>query len=440
MAQSIKIVSTADKKLLATIKKIATTINTGGATISTISGNTRQNINFSEKIPAHFTPTSKLIYTLSLAAPGYSITYYRGGNTEPKSPYFDEISISSTQDSSLNEEQKLTVGTIICTDLFVKIPEKIGHNEFSSTATLAAEIHSETLSRLENTATQLLEKIAQKNFDLEEKYEIRAAELNAQYERETAAKKTELSLYEEQLSLREKNLDDSDNTFARRQIRDKMLDDVKIRINDFGVSINTSKQRIPVYLGFILAISTLIIVAIFYTTQYNSLITENLIDNLVLHATTKIIPTATIKTPNTEFAAYAALIKSTLATIGAIGMILYFIKWQDKWAEKHAESEFALQQFYIDVNRANWIVETGLEWHKETNEQLPEKLMDSLSANLFNTKKDHGEKSLHPADELASALLGSASKLQLKAGDNILEFNKPGKIPKQVDSKAEEKD
>jgi hypothetical protein len=39
---------------------------------------------------------------------------------------------------------------------------------------------------------------------------------------------------------------------------------------------------------------------------------------------------------------------------------------------------------------------------------------------------------LHPADELASALMGSASKLSLDINGNKLDIDKPGKIPKEV--------
>ena len=42
----------------------------------------------------------------------------------------------------------------------------------------------------------------------------------------------------------------------------------------------------------------------------------------------------------------------------------------------------------------------------------------------------HG--TVHPADELASALMGSASKLSLDINGNKLDIDKPGRIPKEV--------
>jgi hypothetical protein len=46
---------------------------------------------------------------------------------------------------------------------------------------------------------------------------------------------------------------------------------------------------------------------------------------------------------------------------------------------------------------------------------------------------------LHPADELASALLGSASRLKVKTEAGELEFDKPGKIKKTAAARSTEK-
>jgi hypothetical protein len=111
-----------------------------------------------------------------------------------------------------------------------------------------------------------------------------------------------------------------------------------------------------------------------------------------------------------------------------LGTVLYYVKRQNKWAEYHSASEFQLQQFYIDVNRANWVIESCLEWRKETDSEIPEELLASMTRNLFSSEQGEGEQVIHPADELASALMGSASKLRLKLNGNELEFNKPSKI------------
>ena len=98
------------------------------------------------------------------------------------------------------------------------------------------------------------------------------------------------------------------------------------------------------------------------------------------------------------------------------------------WAEEHSHSEFQMQQFYIDVNRANWVIESCLEWRKETESAIPTALLESITKNLFANESKDLEQVIHPSDELASALLGSASKLKMNVAGNELEFDKPGKI------------
>ena len=62
---------------------------------------------------------------------------------------------------------------------------------------------------------------------------------------------------------------------------------------------------------------------------------------------------------------------------------------------------------------------------------MPDNLLSSVTKNLFNPQAEP-ETVLHPADELASALLGSASKVKLKVGDSEVDFDKPGKIAKKA--------
>jgi hypothetical protein len=124
-------------------------------------------------------------------------------------------------------------------------------------------------------------------------------------------------------------------------------------------------------------------------------------------------------------------IRFSLLSIGLAASILYYIRWQNQWASSFATTEQSLQQFYIDVNRANWVVETCLEWRKENNSDIPASLVESLTRGLFSGR-DSPPTVLHPADELASALMGSASKLSLDLNGNKLDIDKPGKIPKTV--------
>ncbi|BCO26152.1 hypothetical protein MIZ03_1032 [Rhodoferax lithotrophicus] len=69
-----------------------------------------------------------------------------------------------------------------------------------------------------------------------------------------------------------------------------------------------------------------------------------------------------------------------------------------------------------------------MEWRKETDSAIPTELLSSITNGLFVNPMSEPERVIHPADELASALMGSASKLKLKVGDGEMEFDKPSKI------------
>lgn len=122
-------------------------------------------------------------------------------------------------------------------------------------------------------------------------------------------------------------------------------------------------------------------------------------------------------------------IKQILLIFGLATSIVFYIRWMNKWFEEHSQAEFQLQQFQLDIERASWLVEMSLEWKEERQTQIPDKLIESISRNLFDSKKGKSKNLEHPADQLASALLGTASKIQLKAGDSSIEID-PKKLLK----------
>jgi hypothetical protein len=81
------------------------------------------------------------------------------------------------------------------------------------------------------------------------------------------------------------------------------------------------------------------------------------------------------------------------------------------------------------MERASWLVETNLEWNDKKDSIMPTELLKSLSNNLFEYDKVEHESVIHPADQLASALLGSATAVKLKSGDSSIEID-PKKLSK----------
>ncbi|MGR9116514.1 MAG: hypothetical protein ACU85E_12170 [Gammaproteobacteria bacterium] len=126
---------------------------------------------------------------------------------------------------------------------------------------------------------------------------------------------------------------------------------------------------------------------------------------------------------------YSLAARQLLFTFGAVGSLIYFIRWLNRWLEQHAQAEFQLRQFQLDIERASWIVETTLEWNDAKGTTIPDKLLESLSRNLFKDTSQQPEQAVHPTDQLASALLGSASSIKLKAGDSEINID-PKKLNK----------
>ncbi len=68
-------------------------------------------------------------------------------------------------------------------------------------------------------------------------------------------------------------------------------------------------------------------------------------------------------------------------------------------------------------------------WKDAKGTSIPSELLNSLSRNLFSEAKDKSDPLVHPSDQLASAPLGSASMIKLKAGGAEIQVD-PQKLRK----------
>lgn len=388
---------------------------------------------------------------MSFLIGGLTIKYVRGGEYSPdqKSPIFDDIVLTwnSRQQSPTNTE-KLDIIAFLNQSLRSFEPGRIAGTTISKEDAQLLAIHQSTLERLERLNEDLVRQSAEFRERLEETFEEKIRKNDDDVlkkkdvlEAEHKSRVSSLEAREQALDEKLKIIDDRDNTHVRREIRDKMLDDVKDRIKQFGVSPATAQKRRPVFIGITLLVFTFFCL-MGYTAYEIDLFSRS--DFSALEAIRNIASSGLDKTkvmalvPNLmdkvsapsadKTHIYLLWLRFTALSLGLLGTILYYIKWQNKWAEQHSNSEFQLQQFYIDVNRANWVIESCLEWRKETDSAIPKELLGSITNNLFVNNETEPERVIHPADELASALLGSASKLKLKVGDSELEFDKPQKI------------
>jgi hypothetical protein len=411
---------------------------------------------------------SSVLNRVAVARGGFSVVYSRAGSEPSRPGLFDEICLTfNPQGGEPGEAERLQIAALLNKEFKAFDPDHPVGPGVSEEARHFASLHQSTLERLELLAEDVVRRTTETQARLDEQYADRKRRADEELERKTKEleaaqeqKRTLLADREAQLEAKLKEIDDRGNTHARREIRNKMLDDVNSRIQDFGVSKNTAKKREPVAKGILLLIfvffsamtMTLVEIDAFYKAFYgrtligtefpikaeNATATQSTVASSNAKSATTTGNSGLVKKSNAANPANDALDKNmlyllwgrfSLFLLGAVGTILYYIRWQNRWAEQHATSEFQLQQFYIDINRANWVIESGLEWRKETSTEVPDLILASITKNLFNLPNEP-EPALHPADELASALLGTASKLKLKAGESELEFDKPSKIPK----------
>lgn len=431
--QRIKIPRMPDRSVVECFKELGEKYSVSNIAVSALAFSNIGEVDLSNEENAEFNALldhdSVLIESCSLRIAGLSISYHRGGQYPPeeKSPIFDEILLNwNPQQGNLSNTDKLDIVAFINSELKAFEPGRFVDTGLSEEQSQLLSIHEGTLERLERLNEDLVRQGSQFRENLEARYDEKTSELEQlskekqekldkeQEKRNEALEKTQQALADKLSAI-----DDRDNTHVRREIRDKMLEDVKIRIDAFGVSASTEGKRKPVFFGIIFMAFAIIAMLAYSIFEIGTLAGLGAKENAS-------------GVPNL----YWLWLKVTFLSVSLLGTILYYVKWQNRWAEQHANSEFQLQQFYIDVNRASWVIESCLEWRKETDSAIPTALLESITRNLFESGNEDLEKVIHPSDELASALLGSASKLKMKVGDSDLEFDKPGKIKAKQASKS----
>ena len=99
-------------------------------------------------------------------------------------------------------------------------------------------------------------------------------------------------------------------------------------------------------------------------------------------------------------------------TLAFAGLLIYFIRWQDRWAQTHADEEFQLKHLELDGLRAGWLVEVLLEWQRETKGDVPTELIQKLGTGIFEHSTARPG-ATHPVEDTIASVLGSSSSLRL---------------------------
>jgi hypothetical protein len=361
-----------------------------------------------------------LIDTASMNISGLPVAYHRGGivnfngQQKSKSPYFDELVFTQNNNIQLSGPDRIRLTAMFAKELSSFAPER-GVGETPEQIQLSA-IHNATLERLEGLNEELVAATHDYRNKLDSEFSEKASKLEQVYgDKEVALEdgyqEAREALEEEKKTLeaRRRELDDKDNTHARREIRKDILKEIKNRQQDFRLTQGTVALRRPIFIAMVMLVSVFLLGSVSTAIE---LFNKSLSGNDLIFT----------------------LIKQGLYTFGAVGSIIFFIRWMNRWFEQHSLTEFHLKQFELDMERASWLVETSLEWKDAKGTAMPPELMQSLSTNLFSDREEI-EHVAHPADQLASALLGSASAIKVQAGDSLIEID-PKKLKKQSSVKT----
>jgi hypothetical protein len=265
--------------------------------------------------------------------------------------------------------------------------------------------HQAAIAQLEQTALSISEKLAASQQKLEDEFLEKSRNLDEKLESERTAMEaahterlSQLDEQERELAALRRNLDERNNTFARRGIRNDLKEAIKNRSEKFELTSETRSLRWPIHAACVAGLLGLFGLLIYFSTN---------------------IP-ANGDISDGRF--WAWIVKQIGLTVGFLGLLAYYIRWMNRWFDKHADTEFHLKQFDLDIDRASWAVETALEWRTAQGAEIPKTLLESVTRNLF-ANEDEPKEEMHPADYLASALLGKASAIKLKTGNAEIDLN-----------------
>ena len=423
--QRIKIPRASDRVLISCFKDLAKITGVSQISVNALGfaaiGAVDLDADLPDSLELILKKNSAIIDTISLNLAGLPISFHRGGSYQPqeKSGIFDEIIFRRNQ-------QQGSVDNEIIIEAIATINKKLKAFDAKRSVAGPSEeqaqfdaIHNSNIERLEALNEELVKSTHEYRLQLDREYGERLTNLEsdlndkkALLDEEFTKKETTLSEQLDELDRKRKELDDSSNTHARREIRRDILKEIKARQTKFSLTEGTNSLRKPIAIAILGLIAIFGVLAGVSVKEFYEVFQGSDINKIII-----------------------AGIKQAIYSAGAIGSVIFLIRWMNRWFELHSQSEFELKHFELDMERASWLVETSLEWKDAKGTAIPPELLDSLSNNLFSNEKEKIDPLHHPSDQLASALMGSASSVKLKTGDSSIEID-PKKLAKTKSSHA----
>lgn len=270
-----------------------------------------------------------------------------------------------------------------------------------------------TLQKMELISSNLIKNTEDYRAKKDQDYDRKVNELNEQIGKqkkeldqdyfkkldELAKKESDLNSRlkdkEDKLQFKLQEIDDRESKHARRQIREDLKKELQSRNSKFELTLGTRKLRRSIFWFSIVLLFLFGSGSVFCFVETFKMLGE--------------------KRSNLEM--IVILVKQLLTTVAFGATAIFFIRWNNLWFQQHAQEEFRLKRLELDIDRASWVVEMALEWQELKGGQIPNELIDKLTKNLFNEDTPVQQQELHPADHLASAILGSSAEVKLKSAN-----------------------
>ena len=219
---------------------------------------------------------------------------------------------------------------------------------------------------------------------LESDFHTRKDELENQLASRRSELEREFAEKDEKFQAEKKALDDRSARHARRDQFHQLKTLIQSRNQDFALTKATTRKRWPTHFLFISLVASL-----------GELVSVLAYQQLWLDKTD---PYFGFRLP--------------IAALGFVGALIYYIRWNDAWFLRHADEEFRLKRYDLDMDRAGWLVELAIEAYESGEEPVSEELLRRLSSNLFGAAED-SKPIRHPADDFRNALLEVAGEIEI---------------------------
>lgn len=354
---------------------------------------------------------SYLITRIAASYSHFSIVYLRNQDPARLSAFYDEIQINHTENQSggLDRLQRLALVQHVNSKISLGNVHRRDEVAAKSIEDLQTIYHS-TILNLESSFAEQIKKITDWTVEQTgalEQHKLKLGEDTAaereRLSKEYEAKSEALRQATDELEKKRKELDDRAYMHARRGIRSDLQRTIKERQQKFTLTPETRRLRTPVHIALI---GLLVILG------------------AVNYATVQAVLALNFETAGAPVLVWA-FGKQTVVTLAFVGALFFYVRWMNRWFEQHASAEFLLKQFELDIDRASWVVETAMEWRRDQNAEIPTSLLEGITRNLFADGGDSAQ-AHSAADDLASALVGNASQLKVKLGNNELNFDRKG--------------